>query len=255
MKAVSLAGFVVAVLALSLAIAVLVSMPEEPDEVMAELDTLRSELDVLSGLVAEASSGTADVAAEIGKLNARVAELSAQTGRLAREIAAVAKEPRAPAAARLAEPRAAVDEEAVRELVRDELREQFERLRRRGPGQGRRTTPEDLRGRVGLDEENAERVAEMLEREGERIRDIWRGNRGGGREENVELMREVQRETEAKIAEILTPDQMQKYREMREAGHQGRGRGRGPGGHREHGRGRPEGGEREREPAEEQPVF
>jgi len=117
----------------------------------------------------------------------------------------------------------------IRDAVREELRETMRRFweeRRRGGGGGdrRRGPPdaEDLAENLDLDGDKAELVADAFRELGEGIRDIWRENRGGSREENVRLMRELEGEVKARLAEELTEEELARveklYERMRDGG-------------------------------------
>ncbi len=220
MKAGTVVGMAVAVLALILAIAALATAPEGADELKPEIAALKGEM--------------ARVSSELRELGASLDKLADRISRLQRACA------KAPAPA-------GVDDEKVREILRDEMRAQFERFRRdrgdRGDragrgGRGGRETPEALRERVGLDEEKAEQLTQIQTRLREGIGSIWREGRDRGRDKNMELMRALQKKAEEEIAKLLTPEEMEKYRELMNRG--GRGRGR-----------RPHGGEEDHPAAEE----
>ena len=197
MRAVTAVGMLVAALALILAIVALARMPEGAEEVRPEMAALRKEL--------------GGVSSKLGELDARLEELSTRTRRLQLPLAKA----RAPAVE--------VDPDKVREILRDEMRVQFERLRggMRGRG-GRDVSADALRGRVGLDEEKAGSVAQIREKLSKDTRAVWRENPGGNREENVKRMRELQKKAEEEIANLLTPEEMKKYREY--TSRRGRGR-------------------------------
>ena len=110
----------------------------------------------------------------------------------------------------------------MREIAREEVRAQLARSRGgrggetgRGAagGRGGRDATTALRERVGLDEEKAEKVTLALRKMGEDIRDMWRENRGGGREQLRERMGKLREDSEKEIAKLLTPEEMKKYRE------------------------------------------
>lgn len=222
-KTLSLAGIAVGTLALILAlVALLTTGPEEADGAKQEVAALKTELGELKDDLARMSSDSNEASMKLAKLSGRTAALE-------REVAAApkrgAEEPAAPAE---------VDEEKQRELVgelvRDEMqrgmREMMERFRGGMAGRrGRGTTPEALREELGLDAEKAEQIAQLHQKMGEGIRNIWRENTGGDREKNVELMNELRRKIEEETAKLLTPEQLEKYKEMQERGRGGRRRG------------------------------
>lgn len=232
MKKVPMAGLVVGVIALLLVLVALVSRPEGADDVRAELPALKKDLSGLKGQVAKASSGSGEVSAQVQELRAELRKLSVRTVRLERALAAAAERP-APGAA----VQAGLGEERVREILREEMQAQMARFAggRGAPGGGgRQDTPTALRETVGLDEKKAEQVAQIYQKMSEDVRNIWRENRGGDRDKNVELMRELQKKTEGEIAKLLTAEEMEKYRQWQQSrSRRGRRGGRDRGGRRE----------------------
>ena len=71
-----------------------------------------------------------------------------------------------------------------------------------------------LTERLTLDEEQVVKVREILETQTESRRERLQGMRGSGdRSGMMQLMQEVQQETETLLAEVLSDEQMEKYRE------------------------------------------
>ena len=71
-----------------------------------------------------------------------------------------------------------------------------------------------LTERLALDEEQVVKVREILEAQAESRRERLQGVRGSGdRSAMMEMMRELQQETETKLAEVLSDEQLEKYRE------------------------------------------
>ena len=242
-KTLSLAGLAVAALAVILAVVALATRPEDPADPRQELAALKTEL-------ADLNDGLAKTSSVAEETSMRLARLTSRSAALEREVSSLAERPAAEAveAAEAAE----IDDEKLREFVREEMergvREMMERFRRDfGGRRGRGVTAESLREGLGLEEDKAGRIVEMRNKMGEGIRDIWRENRGGDREKNVELMNELRRKTEGEIGMLLTPEQAEKYRQMQDRGRGRRGRGR-----RQRGEDR---GERPEEPRGERPTF
>jgi hypothetical protein len=251
-RTLSAAGFAVGTLALVLAVVALLTRPEGADDPREELAAVRGEVSALNEKLAAASVAEASASAREAELSGRVTELEravAEFGELGRaEAAEVPADQAVPAE---------VDEERLRELIsevareemRNGVREVMDRFRggRGGPGMD----ADGLREQLGLEAEQAEKVAEFGRRMNEEIRNIWQENRGGGRDQNRELMDELRQKTEEEIGKLLTPEQMERYRAMRdERGRRGWGRRRG----RPRDGDRP-GGEPDRQPPADAPVF
>ena len=70
-----------------------------------------------------------------------------------------------------------------------------------------------LTERLELDEEQVPQVHAILQAQAETRRERFQGLRGSGnRNAMMELMQEIQAETETKLAEVLSDGQMEKYR-------------------------------------------
>lgn len=90
-----------------------------------------------------------------------------------------------------------------------------------GPGQRGGRGPnldeqmERLVEQLELTDEQAESVRAVLEMQGERRREVFQGGSGGGdREAMRAAMAELREETNLQLAEILTEEQMVKFREI-----------------------------------------
>ena len=71
-----------------------------------------------------------------------------------------------------------------------------------------------LTERLTLDEEQVVKVREILETQVESRRERLQGMRGSGdRSAMMQAMQELQQETETLLAEVLSDEQMEKYRE------------------------------------------
>lgn len=71
-----------------------------------------------------------------------------------------------------------------------------------------------LTERLALDEEQVVKVREVLETQAESRRERFQGARGSmDRNAMMRMMREFQEETETLLAEVLSDEQMEKYRE------------------------------------------
>ena len=71
-----------------------------------------------------------------------------------------------------------------------------------------------LTDRLALEEEQVVKVREILETQAESRRERLQGVRGSGdRNAMMQLMQELQQETETRLAEVLSDEQMEKYRE------------------------------------------
>lgn len=71
-----------------------------------------------------------------------------------------------------------------------------------------------LTERLTLDEEQVVKVREILETQAESRRERLQGMRGSGdRNAMMQAMQEMQQETETLLAEVLSDEQMEKYRE------------------------------------------
>lgn len=71
-----------------------------------------------------------------------------------------------------------------------------------------------LTERLALDEEQVVQVREILQTQAESRRERLQAARGSGdRNAMMQLMQELQQETETRLAEVLSDEQMEKYRE------------------------------------------
>lgn len=71
-----------------------------------------------------------------------------------------------------------------------------------------------LTERIGLTEEQVPPVREILQAQAETLRERFQGARGSrDRNAMMEMMQEIQAETETKLGEFLSDEQMEKYRE------------------------------------------
>lgn len=224
MDRVSVAAIVIGLVALFLATAGLVSAPEGARDVKKKTPAVREglteakkELSALKSEVAKVSSGRNQVLGRIAELRSKVSVLSGQTARLDRTVGELAKRPAAAAAGEVK-----IDQEMVGRLMREEFRAVIERMRQARGGGGRPDmSAKGLRESIGLSEEKADKLAKLYKERNDAIGKIWRENRGGGREKNIALMREVQKKNEAAVAELLTPEQVKKYQDMRNRGRRG----------------------------------
>jgi hypothetical protein len=136
----SVGGIVVALIALALAIAALVSGGGGSEEALAgiekaesELARLNGDLDEIEKSVAKIKATRGDALASVQDLSAKVERLSGETARLGRAVAEEAeKRSAAPAAG------GEIDPAKLRELVGAEIRRSFDRMRanRGQPGGG-----------------------------------------------------------------------------------------------------------------------
>lgn len=235
MKELSVGALAAGLIALALALAALVGMPEAPKvrpddlaSVTSKVESVEAQLKALEGkLTTIEARMKSELGARSEETSRTLAELKRELGRLDRGLATISSKPATEGGAA---PQAGFDETKIRELVRQELQAAG------GPGRPR---PFDrdalLRERLGLDGEKAEKVAEILARAAQEMGQIWRENRGGDRDRNRQLMRELQAKTEEELAKVLSPEEMEKYRQMREelearVERFGRGRGRDRGG-------------------------
>lgn len=125
----------------------------------------------------------------------------------------------------------------IKETVRQEMQQQFAQFRNRGgqggpAGQGPNAnmSPEQqktmLKDQVGIEGEKADAVVKEMGALRESIRGIWRENKGGSRDANVELMRAETEKSDQKLAALLTPEELGKVKTMREQMMANFGRGR-----------------------------
>ena len=71
-----------------------------------------------------------------------------------------------------------------------------------------------LTERLALDEEQVVKVREILETQAESRRERFQAARGSmDRNAMMQMMQEFQQETETKLAEVLTEEQLETYRE------------------------------------------
>ncbi|MBN1808266.1 MAG: hypothetical protein JW909_04300 [Planctomycetes bacterium] len=247
MKVVNILGFVLSVIAVILACLALRQVQKAADKPVAESEEAK-QIAALSGKMGSVEAAQKKAAADMGKIGADV--MSAKIGQerdaenienLQDEVAVLqeqlesvkAEAAQAPAVAPPVQDPApgAVTEARVRELMREEMRSMFDRTR--GGQGGRRGGDQqtELRQNVGLDEATAQQVAGILERSSDAIRTLWRENQGGDREAIAEQMTAIQQKADAEVAELLGPDELEKYTQWRqERNNRGRRDRRPPGG-------------------------
>lgn len=91
--------------------------------------------------------------------------------------------------------------------------------KRKGQGQRKRMNPRQLVEQLGLNPEQASKLQAAYREMAQKLRDARQS--GKARKARRELMQGFQRQ----LGDILSPEQMDKYRELRGAGAMGRGRG------------------------------
>jgi len=233
MKPVAAIGVILGVIALILA-AMAFKVAAKND---ADIKALRTESAAM-----KASCEMPRGSSQEGSSSKDVAQLKAQFSQLSEQLASLAAAPKASAAG------AAIGEDRVREIVREEAQAAQAAMRARfqagGAGGGGAApaggggAPADyaqrLRDRAGLDEQKAAQVAPIVQKAAEEIGNIFRENRGGGRDQNVALVQEQRQKAEDEIAKILTPEEMDKFKAGeiwgRQRGGNRGGRGGAPGG-------------------------
>jgi hypothetical protein len=115
--------------------------------------------------------------------------------------------------------------ERVKELVRAEMQEQMTQWRGRqrggqGGAGGAPVTPEEqktwLKDNVAIEGEKADAVIASMTELRDTIRVIWRENKGGSRDANVELMRAETEKADQKLVGVLSAEEMEKFKATRE---------------------------------------
>lgn len=240
------AGLLAVALAMILAAAALGAVLITSSETRAELQGLKSEVAALRDQRTHASD-SAPATAQLDALKSLAARLSELAVKLERPAAAIADRTDVPAEKSAPATGSTPDAQlvlTVREAVREELKAQVEKLRGQfgafagGAGAGfggNRATPggqgnagagtdmaASLREKAGLDEAKAKEISEMLAKTREEVRNLYRDNQGGGREQNQAKMQELQKKGEEELAKLLTPEQLAKVKELIQ---QGRNRG------------------------------
>ena len=86
----------------------------------------------------------------------------------------------------------------------------------RGPGMMRGPGPnlDMLAHRLNLTEDQKPKVREILDGQRKQMRDLWQ-NRDLSREDRMAKMRTIRDESNAKLKEVLTSEQFQKWQDMR----------------------------------------
>ena len=217
MDRISLAAIVVGLIALLFSTAALVAMPEGADKVKADVAALdgqlRSAAGDMDGLRTELGklpSGADETSGRLEHLRSKLVRLSERTAKLEGAVAEAETRPVAAGAA------VKIDEEMVGRIMREETRTRMDRMRQTMRDRMRReTSPERFQERLGLNKEKAAKLSELYRARTDSIGKIWRENRGGNREKNIALMREVQKKNDAATAELLTPEELKKYQEIR----------------------------------------
>jgi len=248
MDRISMAAIVVGLIALLFSTAALVGMPEGPDKVKAEVATLdgdvRSATRGMDGLRTELGklpSGADETSGRLENLRSKLVTLSERTAKLERAVAVAEARPAAAGAA------VKIDEETVGRIIREQTRARFDQARQNmGDRIRQETTAERFQERLGLNKEKATKLSELSRGMIDSIGKIWGENRGGNREKNIALMREAISKGDAAAAKVLSPEELKKYKDLRNS--MRRGGGRRP-------TNRPEPQRREQPAGGEAPVF
>lgn len=85
----------------------------------------------------------------------------------------------------------------------------------RGPGmRGRGPNFDALAERLNLTDDQKPKVKDILDNERTQMRDLWQ-NQDLSREDRMAKMKTIRDDTNAKLKGVLTPDQFQKWQDMR----------------------------------------
>jgi chromosome segregation ATPase len=178
-----------------------------------QLDDLSARMTTLATEQTRTKNNLEDLATKVQEISDRLKKVDEQLAQLGKG--------QAPAAAV-----AAMDDEKIRGIVRQEMQAQNGRGRGQGQGRQREDTRTTLKTRIGLDDDKTEKVAQVVDKLGEDIRNVWQTNRNGDRDQNVARMQELQKTADEQVAGMLTPDELEKYKqwqgEQRNRGGQGR---------------------------------
>lgn len=218
MDRISMAAIVVGLIALLFSTAALVAMPEGPGKLKAKVAALDGDvrsasrsMDGLSAELGKLPSGADETSGRLEHLRSKLVAASERTAKLERAVAEAEARPAAAGAA------VKIDEATVARLVERETRSRFDRGREAMRDRIRQeTSPERFQERLGISKEKATKLSELYRGRIDSIGKIWRENRGGNREKNIALMREVMTKSDAEVAELLTPEELKKYKEARD---------------------------------------
>ena len=83
----------------------------------------------------------------------------------------------------------------------------------RGAMRGRGQNFDALAERLNLTDDQKPKVRDILQAEREQMRDLWQ-NQDLSREDRMAKMKTIHDDTSAKLKNVLTPDQFQKWQEM-----------------------------------------
>jgi len=221
MKSMPIVGIVVGLAAIGLGIAALVSSGNSAASLRAKTGAIEMQLtDVSTRLAAietaqkkpggekpldELSVRVMALKSEQSKTKDTLEELTTKVQELSEQIKKMEGQPVATATGQTTV--AAVDDEKIRGIVRQEIQAQMAR----GFGRQREDARTALKTRVGLDDAKTEQVAQIVDKLSGDIRDVWQNNRGGDRDQNIAQMQELQKAADEQVAGILTPDEMEKY--------------------------------------------
>jgi outer membrane murein-binding lipoprotein Lpp len=158
-----------------------------------------------------------ELTAQVNELEAVIEDQATDIDELNIEIAAIES---------TMQPSVPIDQ--VKDLVRTEMQEQMTQWRgRQRGGQGGQagaagvpTTPEEqkawLKDNAGIEGEKAETVIASMTELRDTIRGIWRDNKGGSRDANVELMRLETEKADQKLVGVLSAEELTKLKAARD---------------------------------------
>jgi Spy/CpxP family protein refolding chaperone len=102
---------------------------------------------------------------------------------------------------------------------------------RRGPGPDPAKMLETMSERLDLTPDQEEKIKTIFEEQAEKMREMRdSGKQGNERSAMFEKMTKIREESDKKIAEVLTPEQLDEYKKMQEERRGPMGGGRGPAG-------------------------
>jgi len=232
MKHLPVVGIVVAILALGLSTAALVAGSGGGDDMTAELTQLGDSISALDGRVsalnekiASLSEAQAASPETLSSIQERVEKTEAEARRLEKALSDLSD---APAAV------AGLEPEKLTEIVKKEMETAREEREKEQADRRQRGMIDWAKKEFDIDEEKAEKVADIQRKTWEKSRPLWREHRGD-RDAMHKAMKELWDNAGKEMAEFLDEDELGRYQEWRKKMEErmgGRGRG-GRGGNRD----------------------
>jgi len=212
MKYVPVAGIVIAILALCLSTAALVAGSGGGDDLTAELTALGDNVSDLGDRVSALNEKIASLSeaqgaspATLSSLRERVEKTETEARRLEKALSDLSDSPAVVAG---------IEPEKLTEIVKKEMETAREEREKEEGDRRQRGMIDWVKKEFDIDEEKAEKVADIQRKTFEKSRPLWREHRG---DENAmrKAMKELWDGTEKEMAAFLDEEELGRYQEWR----------------------------------------